>query len=88
MELINEKTIEAYVKNVTLKQMLIIPSILLILSLSILAYTYYKTGSPVELGMEFKGGTAIIFDSTKTPDQLKEEFAAYPGVEVREYPLR
>jgi preprotein translocase subunit SecF len=85
MELINEKTIEAYVKNVTLKQMLIIPSILLILSLSILAYTYYRTGSPVELGMEFKGGTAIIFDSPKTPDQLKEEFAAYPGVEVREY---
>ncbi|MCZ7392120.1 MAG: protein translocase subunit SecF [Candidatus Methanoperedens sp.] len=85
MELINEKTIEAYVKNVTLKQMLIIPSILLILSLSILAYTYYKTGSPVELGMEFKGGTAIIFDSPKTPDQLKEEYSAYPGVEVREY---
>ncbi len=85
MQLINEKAIESYVKNITLKQMLIIPSIMLILSLSVLGYTYYRTGSPVELGMDFKGGTAVIFDSPKTPDQLKEEFAAYPGVEVREY---
>ncbi len=85
MDLINEKAIEAYVKNFTLKQMLIIPVILLLLSLSILAYTTYRTGMPVELGMEFKGGTAIIFDSAKTPDQLKEEFQKYPGVEVRQY---
>ncbi len=85
MDLISEKAIEAYVKNFTLKQMLIIPVILLLLSLSILAYTTYRTGAPVELGMEFKGGTAIIFDSAKTPDQLKEEFQKYPGVEVRQY---
>lgn len=85
MDLISEKAIEAYVKNFTLKQMLIIPVVLLLLSLSILAYTTYRTGAPVELGMEFKGGTAIIFDSAKTPDQLKEEFQKYPGVEVRQY---
>ncbi|VVB86346.1 Protein-export membrane protein SecF [uncultured archaeon] len=85
MDLISEKAIEAYVKNFTLKQMLIIPVILLLLSLSILAYTTYRTGAPVELGMEFKGGTAVIFDSAKTPDQLKEEFLKYPGVEVRQY---
>lgn len=85
MDLISEKAIEAYVKSFTLKQMLIIPVILLLLSLSILAYTTYRTGMPVELGMEFKGGTAIIFDSAKTPDQLKEEFQKYPGVEVRKY---
>lgn len=85
MDLISEKAIEAYVKNFTLKQMLIIPVVLLLLSLSILAYTTYRTGAPVELGMEFKGGTAIIFDSAKTPDQLKEEFLKYPGVEVRQY---
>ncbi len=84
MELINEKAIEAYVKNVTLKQMLIIPAVLLLLSLSILAYTTYTTGTPVELGVEFKGGTVITFDSTKTPDQLKEEFKAYPVVQARQ----
>ncbi len=85
MNLFNEKAIEAYVKNFTLKKMLIMPVILLLLSLSILAYTTYRTGAPVELGMEFKGGTAIIFDSAKTTDQLKEEFQNYPGVEVRQY---
>ncbi|MCX9025331.1 MAG: protein translocase subunit SecF [Candidatus Methanoperedens sp.] len=85
MKLINDKAIESYVKNFNFKQMLIFPVILLLLSLSILAYTTYKTGSPLELGLEFKGGTAIIFDSLKTPDQLKEEFANYPGVEVRQY---
>ncbi len=85
MELINEKAIEAYVKNVTLKQMLIIPAILLLLSLSIMAYTTYTTGTPVELGMEFKGGTAIVFDSAKTPDELKTEFQAYPLIQAREY---
>ncbi len=85
MNLINEKVIEAYVKNVTLKQMLIIPALLLLLSLSILAYTYYTTGTPVELGMEFKGGTAVVFDSAQTPEELKAEFIAYPVIQAREY---
>ncbi len=85
MNLINEKAIEAYLKNFTLRKMLIVPAILLVLSLSILAYTNYRTGAPVQLGMEFKGGTAIILDSSKTIDQLEEEFKASPGSEVREY---
>ncbi|GFO96229.1 preprotein translocase subunit SecF [groundwater metagenome] len=80
-----EKTIEAYVENITLKQMIIVPVILLLLSLSILCYTYLSTGSPVELGVEFKGGTAIIFDSVKTPDELKAEFQGYPVTQAREY---
>ncbi|MBU3966022.1 MAG: protein translocase subunit SecF [Euryarchaeota archaeon] len=105
MTLSIEKTIEAYVKNVTLKQMIIVPAILLLLSLSILGYTAYKTsvlvepgmekdcntkvlwgyciGSPVELGVEFKGGTVITFDSEKYPDQLKEEFKSYPLIQAR-----
>ncbi len=85
MDLINEKAIEAYVKNFNIKQMLIVPAILLLMSLAILAYTTYTTGTPVELGMEFKGGTAIVFDSDKTPDQLKVEFQAYPLIQAREY---
>ena len=80
-----EKIIESYVKNVSLKQMIIVPAIFLLLSLSILSYTYLSTGSPVELGVEFKGGTAIIFDSVKTPDELKAEFHGYPVTQAREY---
>ncbi len=85
MDLINEKAIEAYVKKFSLKQMLVVPAILLILSLSIIAYTTYREGTPVELGMEFKGGTAIIFDSAKTPDELRADFLAYPVIQAREY---
>ena len=85
MELINEKAIEAYVKNFSLRQMLIIPALLLILSLSILAYTTYTTGSPVQLGLEFQGGTAVYFDSDKTPDQLKEEYKGFQVAQAREY---
>jgi preprotein translocase subunit SecF len=85
MKLINDKAIEAYVKNFDIKKMLILPVILLLLSLSILTYTTYKTGAPLELGMDFKGGTAIMFDSLKTTDQLQAEFQNYPGVEVRQY---
>ncbi|MCX9012514.1 MAG: protein translocase subunit SecF [Candidatus Methanoperedens sp.] len=85
MNLISEKAIEAYVKNTTLKQMLIVPAILLLLSLSILAYTTYRTGAPLELGLEFKGGMAVYLDSPKTPDQLKEDFTAFHVAQAREY---
>jgi preprotein translocase subunit SecF len=85
MNLIDEKAIESYVKNFSLKKMLIVPVILLLLSFLIMAYTTYNTGMPVELGMEFKGGTAIIFDSAKSPEQLKADYLAYPVIQAREY---
>lgn len=85
MKLIDDKAIEAYVKNFDFKKMLILPVILLLLSLSILAYTTYKTGAPLELGLEFKGGTAVFFDSAKPLDQLEQEYKMFPDVQVREY---
>jgi len=87
MNLINEKAIDSYVKNFNFKQMLYFPAILLLVSLLILAYTAFtsETGTPVELGMEFQGGMAMIFDSAKTPDQLKQDLAAYPVLQAREY---
>jgi preprotein translocase subunit SecF len=87
MNLINEKAIDDYVNKFNFKQMLILPAILLAVSLLILTYTTFTspTHTPVELGMEFQGGTAMTFDSSKTPDQLREEFSAYPVVQAREY---
>jgi len=78
-----EKFIETYVKNITLKKMLIVPAIFLILSLSILSYTYIRTGSPLAMGVEFSGGTVITFESIKSPDQMKEEFKSYPLIQAR-----
>ncbi len=78
-----EKLIEKYIKNITLKQMLIVPAIFLILSLSILGYTYITTGSPLAMGVEFSGGTVITFESIKSPDQMKEEFKSYPLIQAR-----
>jgi len=85
MNLINEKAIDAYVKNFTFQKMLIPPAIMLVLSILILGYTTYNTGAPLDLGIEFKGGTAITFDSPKTMDQLEVEFKGFPGVQVREF---
>jgi len=87
MNLINEKVIDDYVNKFNFKHMLIFPAILLAVSLLILTYTAITTPThtPVELGMEFQGGTAITFDSSKTPDQLREEFSTYPVVQAREY---
>ncbi len=83
--MIDEEVIENYIERFTFKRMIIIPVILLVLSIFILAYTTYTTGSPVKLGFEFKGGVAISFDSTKTPDELKAEFQAYNVIQAREY---
>jgi preprotein translocase subunit SecF len=85
MKLIDDKAIEAYVTKFDFKKMLILPVILLVLSLSVLAYTTYKTGAPLELGIEFKGGTAVFFDSAKSLDQLEQEYKMFPDVQVREY---
>ncbi len=87
MNLINEKAIDRYVNNFNVRQILIFPVILLLLSLLILSYTTLTTTThtPVQLGMEFQGGMAMIFDSAKTPDELKADFIAYPVIQAREY---
>lgn len=87
MKLINEKAIDEYINKFNLRKLLIFPGVLLFISLLILTYTTLTTPTetPVELGMEFQGGMAMIFDSTKSPEQLKEEFADYPLVQARDY---
>lgn len=87
MNLINEKAIDTYLSNFTFKKMLILPALLFLFSISILTYTMITTPTytPVELGMDFQGGTAFIFDSPKSPDQLKSEFQGFPVVQAREY---
>lgn len=87
MNLINEDMFDVYLKNFTFKKMLYVPAVLLILSLFVLTYTMITSSdhTPVELGMEFQGGTAFIFDSEISPDQLRSDFQGFPVVQAREY---
>jgi preprotein translocase subunit SecF len=65
------------------KRIMLIPLAIIALALVILGSNYLSTGSPVELGMEFTGGTLVTVPVTMSEEQLKGEFTGYPLLEVR-----
>ncbi len=65
------------------RQIMLIPLAILILALIVLGVTYLSTGSPVKLGVEFTGGTLVTVPATDSEDAIKENFAGYPLLEVR-----
>ncbi len=65
------------------RQLLLIPLTIVILALIVLGATYLSTGSPVKLGVEFTGGTLATVPATESEDQLREDFAGYPLLDVR-----
>jgi len=78
-----DRFIDMYLERVKLKHMFLVPLMLLVLSLGVLSYTYVSSGSPVKLGVEFRGGVIVTFDSDKSPLKLREEFSAYPVIQAR-----
>ena len=48
------------------KQMMLIPIVVIILALISLGVTYLNTGSPVNLGIEFTGGTLATVPATES----------------------
>jgi preprotein translocase subunit SecF len=54
------------------------PLILLLLALIVIGYTMITVGSPLHLGLDFKGGTMATIHTDKTDAQLQQEFSAYP----------
>jgi preprotein translocase subunit SecF len=64
------------------KQLVIIPSIFLVISIVLLAMSTISTGMPVTPGIDFSGGTAVNLYTTDTKDQLQATFAAYPLTEI------
>ncbi len=50
----------------------------------ILGGMYATTGSPIRLGFEFEGGTIITLDTTDSYDLLRQTFADYPLIDVRD----
>jgi len=61
-----------------LRQAIGIPLIVLLISLIIIGYTFATEGSPLHLGLDFKGGTLATIKTDKTDQQLRDEFGAYP----------
>jgi preprotein translocase subunit SecF len=55
-----------------------IPLAVLLIALIITGFTWLTVGTPLHLGLEFKGGTSVTIKTDKTDRQLQEEFAGYP----------
>ncbi|MDD4651409.1 MAG: protein translocase subunit SecF [Methanothrix sp.] len=65
------------------KQIMLIPIAIIILAFISLGVTYFATGSPVKLGIEFTGGTLVTVPSTSSEEQVAGQFDAYPLVDIR-----
>ena len=64
--------------------MLAIPLAILAVSLVILLVSFMSSGSPVDLGMEFQGGTQISVETTDSPAKLEEMYSSYDITDVRQ----
>lgn len=71
-----EQYIDSYLKKVSTTQMITIPLVLLLLSLIILGWSFDSTGSPVELGVEFTGGTTVNIESPLSFEEVQQQFTS------------
>jgi preprotein translocase subunit SecF len=72
------------IEKYTPKQLVIIPSVLLVLSLVLLALNTSATGLPVTPGIDFSGGTAVTLVTSDSREQLQAAFAGYPLIDIGE----
>ena len=64
------------------KQLVLIPTVLLVISLVVLAYVTLTVGMPVVPGIDFSGGTAVTVITPDTPARLQTIFPGYPLVSI------
>ena len=76
--------LDNFVKSHDNRQLLAFPLAILAVSLIILLVSIINTGSPVNLGMEFQGGTQISVETTDSPAVLKEMYSSYPIMDARQ----
>jgi preprotein translocase subunit SecF len=60
------------------KQAIAIPLVVLVIGMLIVGFTWATTGSPLHLGIDFKGGVMVTLKTDKTDQALEDEFGAYP----------
>ncbi|MHC1632013.1 MAG: protein translocase subunit SecF [Methanotrichaceae archaeon] len=61
-----------------------IPLVVLAVALLILGANFFSTGSPVNLGVEFTGGTSVTIPIVESEDEIAAKLADYPVVEIRD----
>ena len=66
------------------KQMMAIPLAIFIIGLLVISGNYLITGVPVNLGIDFAGGTAVTVITDDTPEELESYFAADPLISIGE----
>jgi preprotein translocase subunit SecF len=60
------------------KKLIVIPLIILLISFAVVAYTEVSVGSPVRLGIDFKGGTWVKISTDETNEELAAKFSEFP----------
>ncbi|MDK2891940.1 protein translocase subunit SecF [Methanohalophilus sp.] len=75
--------LEAFVRGRDIKQLIGIPLTVFVVSLLVLGVLFATTGSPVNLGMEFKGGTMISMQTDDSVSELEELYSSYALIDVR-----
>ncbi len=78
--LLMEKDIDSYIDSYlgrfSTNQMIGIPLVIFVISLLILGFSFYTTGSPVKLGVEFTGGTTVTVVSELSYEAVQQEFTS------------
>lgn len=72
-----------FIKSHTDRQIVAIPIAIFVIALFIMGFTYSTSGAPVNLGMEFKGGTMISFQTDESTEELESNYMDYPLVDIR-----
>ncbi len=83
IEEIGERLFEKVdVTRYEVKKLMVVPLVLLLIALAILGYTQMSVGSPVSMGMDFRGGTMVKIPTERSTDALRAEFGDLPLVLV------
>ena len=66
------------------RQMMAIPLAIFVIALLVIGGNYMITGVPVNLGIDFAGGTAVTVLTDDSTEELEAYFAAYPLISIGE----
>ena len=84
MSLSLTEKLDSFVRKHNDRQLLVLPVAIFLIAILIIAFTLATTGSPVKLGMEFKGGTMVSLTTDTPAAALKEKYSSYPLTDVRQ----